>query len=179
MFGHFFTRRLAPAVLLTAASLFTVVPLTHAAALNSASTAHTSLASVRTILLAAINTDRINHGLTTLKLDKKQSTCSLQHSEQMASQDMLYHNNLTTANCSSHALLAQNVGEATGNPAQAAVTINQLMVNEGPCPQKGCPGAEYEAHGHYVNLLSPTAHHVGIGMVVANGALWLTEDFTS
>jgi hypothetical protein len=175
MVGRSVIKRSASLLVLGAASLFTFVPMTHAASTS----AHNSLVSTRTVLLAAINADRTAKGLAPLKLDRKQSTCSLQHTVSMANEDSLFHNNLSTESCSKHTLISQNVGEATGDPSQAALTVLQLMISEGPCPQHGCPGTEYIQHGHYVNLLDPQAHYVGIGLVVQNGTLWLTEDFTS
>jgi uncharacterized protein YkwD len=175
MVGRTAIKRSVAVLVLGAASLFTFVPMTHAASTS----AHNSLVSTRSVLLAAINADRTAKGLAPLKLDKKQSACSLQHTVAMASQNSLFHNNLSTEGCSTHTLISQNVGEASGDPSQAAMSVLQLMISEGPCPQKGCPGTEYIQHGHYVNLLNPQAHHVGIGMVVQDGTLWLTEDFTS
>ena len=32
---------------------------------------------------------------------------------------------------------------------------------------------------HACNILTPRFHHVGIGLYVANGTTWLTEDFVN
>jgi uncharacterized protein YkwD len=179
MIGRSVVKGTVSVALLGAASFFTCITATHAATPAASSSAHNSLLSVRAALLSAINQDRAAHGLRALTIDKKQSTCSVQHSASMAQANSLFHSDLSTDTCSSHFLVGQNVGMASGSPSAAALTVHQIMMNEGPCPQKGCPGNEFEQHGHYVNILNPSAHHVGIGLVVQGGALWLTEDFTA
>jgi hypothetical protein len=54
-----------------------------------------------------------------------------------------------------------------------------MMMNEGPCPHKGCPKGELAAHGHYLNLINPTFTRVGIGLTVQGSSVWLTEDFVA
>ncbi len=61
----------------------------------------------------------------------------------------------------------------------AALTLERLMMREGPCPHKGCPGTESEAHSHYLNLINPEYRRVGIGLVQRGHMLSLTEDFLS
>ena len=97
----------------------------------------------------------------------------------MATQGTISHDQFPADICTPHEYMAENVGMATGDPIAAVAEINTLMMNEGPCPQKGCPGMEIEQHGHYVNLMSAQYTRIGIGVYVAsNGSVWLTEDFT-
>lgn len=45
------------------------------------------------------------------------------------------------------------------------------MWNEGP-------GADFQAHGHYLNMSSPKYTHVFCGLAPApNGSLWVVHDF--
>jgi uncharacterized protein YkwD len=175
-------RFLLPACIATTLSLFALVPSSHAATVVSAGAAKTHSASlvgtVKRALLVAINADRAAHGAGPLTISVKQSRCSTQHADKMASTDQLFHTNLQTDVCSSRPLVGQNVGMDSGTTASSAITMHQMMMAEGPCPHVGCPGAEFEAHGHYVNILSKTAHHIGIGIAIEGGTMWLTEDFT-
>lgn len=175
-------RFLLPACFVTTLSLFALVPSSHAASKVSATTKSNSASIVGTLkneLLAAINADRAAHHVAALTVNAKQSRCSAQHAAKMAASGSLFHTNLATDVCSSHLLVGQNVGEDGGDTSSALLALHTMMIDEGPCPHAGCPGAEYEAHGHYVNILSHAAHHVGIGIVIQNGTLWLTEDFTN
>lgn len=132
------------------------------------------------MLLAAINKGRTAHGLPALALDPQQSKCSRSHSKDMAREGQISHDQFPADICVPHTYAAENVGEAPRGSASAAVLeLHRLMMDEGPCETSACTGAAYEQHGHYMNLLNPRYKHVGIGIVVKNGATWLTEDFTS
>jgi len=48
--------------------------------------------------------------------------------------------------------------------------IQKAMFDEGPGP-----GA---AHGHYMNMMNPLFRKVGIGLVMVNSELYLTNDFS-
>ena len=81
--------------------------------------------------------------------------------------------------CVAHSYAGENVGsDPSDDPLAAALQLNTMMMDEGPCPNKNCPGSEFEAHGHYMNLVDPNFTHIGIGIVVDNSTVWLTENFT-
>lgn len=136
------------------------------------------LSSVVAALLVAINKDRAKHHAAPLVLDPKQSACSRRHSLHMASLDALSHDQFPADVCIKHTWTAENVGTEDADQMTAAMGMHQAMMDEGPCPHRGCPNGEFEAHGHYVNLINPRYTHVGIGLAWTGTALWLTEDFT-
>jgi uncharacterized protein YkwD len=136
------------------------------------------LHGVAATLLAAINKDRAKHKAAPLILDSKQSACSMKHSLHMAAAGYLAHDQFPADICIPHELAAENIGEARGDPTQAALMLHRIMMSEGPCPHKGCSGTELGAHGHYLNLINPRYTRVGLGLVEKNGTLWLTENFT-
>jgi uncharacterized protein YkwD len=131
------------------------------------------------ILLAAINAGRAAHGLAPLWLDARESRCSRSHSQHMALQGQISHDQFPADVCVAHRYAAENVGYDARSPGDAVLELHRLMMDEGPCASTGCSGAVYEQHAHYLNLVNPLYRHVGIGIVVRNGATWLTEDFTS
>jgi uncharacterized protein YkwD len=128
-------------------------------------------------LLGLINTTRATHHLAPLTLDRTQSACSKQHSLHMFQLKTLTHDQFPADICIAHTYVGENVGSADGEPVSALSTINQLMMDEGPCPHTSCPGAEFSAHGHYVNIMDKHFTKVGIGVVVRDGTTWVTENF--
>lgn len=133
---------------------------------------------VAAVLLAAINKDRAKHRAPALTLDVKQSICSRKHSLHMAAIGHLAHDQFPTDICVPHVWAGENIGAAYGDPAQAALMLHRMMMNEGPCPHRSCPGDEFPAHGHYLNLINPRYTRIGIGVVVKDDTVWLTENFT-
>ena len=135
------------------------------------------MGEVAQTLLAAINKDRARHQLPALGLDRTQSACSKKHSQHMARLGELAHDQFPADVCVRHGWAGENVGVAYGDPTQAVRTLHTMMMDEGPCPHKGCPGDEFEAHGHYLNLVNSHFKRLGIGLYVKDGSLWLTENF--
>ena len=128
-------------------------------------------------LLATINRDRATLRLAPLALNSRQSRCSKQHSRHMAALNAISHDQFPSDICVNHQMSGENVGMASGQPGDALLMLNQMMLAEGPCPGSCSPGVR-EQHGHYLNLMDATFHHVGLGVVVQDGQTWLTEDFT-
>lgn len=144
-----------------------------------AASSNPSLKAVARQLLQTINADRARLHLRPLILDTRQSTCSRRHSQHMAVIGGIAHDQFPADICVAHTYAGENVGtEQTSDALSAVMDINQQMMGEGPCPDKKCPGNEFEAHGHYMNLMDPTFTHIGIGIVVQNSSVWLTENFT-
>ncbi len=140
----------------------------------AASALHASVLS----LLATINRDRAALRLAPLALDRRESHCSKQHSRHMAALNAISHDQFPADICVNHQMSGENVGMASGAPGDALPTLNQMMLAEGPCPGS-CSSSAWMQHGHYLNLMSATFHHVGLGVFVRDGQTWLTEDFTS
>jgi hypothetical protein len=97
----------------------------------------------------------------------------------MALAGQISHDQFPADVCVPHRYAGENVGFAAQPPDSAVVALHRLMMDEGPCRPTRCTGPAYEQHGHYLNLVNPVYRHVGIGIVVQQGATWLTEDFTS
>jgi uncharacterized protein YkwD len=133
---------------------------------------------VRNELITLINQDRAAHHAAPLALDAAQSKCSLKHAEHMAAQDYISHDDFPSDVCTPHVYTGENVGMEPGDPMAGAAELDRLMMAEGPCPHKGCPGGEFEQHGHYLNIISRRYTRVGIGVYIARGDVWITEDFT-
>jgi hypothetical protein len=96
----------------------------------------------------------------------------------MAAQDFISHDDFPSDICTAHVWAGENVGVAPGDPLAGAAELHQMMMAEGPCPDAGCPGGEFEQHGHYLNLVNKRYSRVGIGVYVSGGQVWITEDFT-
>jgi uncharacterized protein YkwD len=131
------------------------------------------------MLLGALNTVRTAKRLPPLSLDRRESKCSRLHSQHMALNGQISHDQFPTDVCVPYRFAAENVGADPGLPPDAVLSLHRLMMNEGPCTPGACTGATFEQHGHYMNILSPLYRHIGIGIVVRHGTTWLTEDFTS
>ncbi|MDQ2741950.1 MAG: CAP domain-containing protein [Chloroflexota bacterium] len=139
----------------------------------AASALHASVLS----LLTTINGDRARLRLAPLALNSRQSRCSKQHSKHMAALNAISHDQFPSDICVNHQMSGENVGTASGAPGDALLMLNQMMLAEGPCPGS-CSSGAWMQHGHYLNLMSATFHHVGLGVYVQDGQTWLTEDFT-
>lgn len=134
--------------------------------------------SVAHKLIALINADRAAHHAAPLVLDRLQSRCSLKHARHMASRNVLSHDQFPSDICTPHTWAGENVGVAPGDPVAGAEALERSMMAEGPCPDRGCPDGEFEQHGHYLNLISRKYTRIGIGVYIADGSVWIAEDFT-
>ena len=130
-------------------------------------------------LLSAINHDRAIRGVKPLKLNVRLSQCSFGHSQHMASTNNLSHDQFPSDVCVRHTYAGENVGYCGLTSPNTVIMIHKDMMSEGPCPHRGCPGNELENHGHYLNLVDPVYHSIGLGVYVSHGTTWVTEDFTN
>lgn len=130
------------------------------------------------ILLHQINRHRKKHHAPPLLLDRRESACSKKHSLHMATVGHLAHDQFPADICVPFRAAAENIGYYSGDPRAALLTLDRMMMHEGPCPAP-CTPTQFEQHGHYLNLINPLYRHIGIGVVVRGGVVWLTEDFTS
>jgi hypothetical protein len=75
--------------------------------------------------------------------------------------------------CIHYVYTGENVGEAfTGDESQDVLLLDRLMMKE-PHTAATCASTV----NHACNILDPHFRAVGIGLLVRNGATWLTEDF--
>lgn len=139
-------------------------------------------------VLGILNNDRRQAGVAPLALTVRQSTgiagCagSFGHSAAMARSGAIWHINVRFPNasfphnlCVSYSSAGENVGDSgSGNPAQDLQILDRLMISE-PHSAVLC---STEAN-HACNILNPAYHRVGIGVYLAAGTTWLTEDFVS
>ncbi len=147
-----------------------------------------STASCATALLKIINLDRAQYGLPGLKLTKVQSTghgrCagSYGHSRAMAQSGFIWHINpryprasFPNNICLHYTTVGENVGEAsTGVALQDLRVLDKAMMSE-PHQHSTCAATV----NHACNVLNPNFHQVGIGIYLAQGTTWLTEDLTN
>ncbi|WP_310728459.1 sigma-70 family RNA polymerase sigma factor [Streptomyces sp. N2A] len=132
-------------------------------------------------VLAVINKARADHGLPPYTLASGLTRSAQAHNSVMGDGCGLSHQcageaalgDRETAQGVHWGAAGENIGQATAGPdpqqiASAAVGLTQDMLNEKP-----------PNDGHRQNILSPTFHHVGIGVHRdANGTVWLTQDFS-
>lgn len=128
-------------------------------------------------LLAAVNHDRATRRIRPLALNKRLSLCSYGNSRYMASTGSVSQEQFPGDICVRHARAGENVAYWWTASPTTVLQIHRDMMSEGPCPHRGCPGNEYEYHGHYMNLVDPAYRSVGIGIYVTHGTTWVTEDF--
>jgi uncharacterized protein YkwD len=139
------------AILATAAMLFTVEGF-------MAGAAQADSLGTEGAFVAAINSLRVSKGLPTLAVDDRLTSVARAWSQQMAGAQLLSHNpNL---------------------PAQGPAGWRSLGENVGVGPSVAWLEAAFEASPHhYENLVDPSYTAIGVGVVEANGQIWVTEDF--
>ncbi|KPC61851.1 sigma-70 family RNA polymerase sigma factor [Streptomyces chattanoogensis] len=132
-------------------------------------------------VLAVINKARADHGLPPYTLTSGLTRSAESHNTVMSDGCGLSHQcpgeaplgDRETAQGVHWGAAGENIGQASAGPdpqqiASAAVGLTQSMLNEKP-----------PNDGHRQNILSTAFHHVGIGVHRdANGAVWLTQDFS-
>jgi uncharacterized protein YkwD len=97
----------------------------------------------------------------------------------MAKLGYISHDQFPHDVCTAYTRVGENVGVGSGQVGPALQMLEAMMMAEGPCPHRGCPGTEFQMHGHYLNLVDSRYTRIGIGVYVQNGSVWLTEDFTA
>jgi hypothetical protein len=102
---------------------------------------------------------------------------SMAHSRAMAADGAIWHvsvvhpaESFPSGLCRPFTYIGENVGEAAGTRWNGVQQIQAVMMSE--------PHGRYcTRDNHACNILSPRYRNVGIGIVSANGTVWLTEDF--
>jgi hypothetical protein len=114
--------------------------------------------STEAAFVQRINSARASSGLPPLAVASDLVAIARQHSQDMASQQRLYHNpNLTT-----QVQNWQSVGENVGYGPSVDAIHNAFM----------------NSTEHRDNILDPSYTQVGVGTVTdSNGVIWVTEDF--
>lgn len=106
---------------------------------------------------ALINVERAKRGLGALEVRSDIVNVARRHSERMASDSRLYHNPNFSTQITGWQRVAENVGY--GPRVQ---TIHDALMN---------------SEGHRRNILDATVTQVGIGVVVRDGRVWVTQNF--
>jgi uncharacterized protein YkwD len=147
-----------------------------------------AISECTTAMLKIINADRTQEGLSKLTLKPSQSvgkaSCvgSYGHSQAMAKSGAIWHVNaqfprasFPNSICVHFMHAGENVGEsASGTATGDLKTLDAMMMGE-PHSKSACASTV----NHACNILNPEFHQVEIGVYYANGATWLTEDFTN
>ena len=107
-------------------------------------------------MLAKINNVRAAHGLRPLALSGELSTLARSHSHQMASATTLFHTSSFSSICCWSAI-AENVGMG-----DSVRTVHRAFLRSST---------------HRSNILNGRMRQVGVGIVAANGRIWVTEIF--
>jgi uncharacterized protein YkwD len=140
------------------------------------------------LMLSILNHTRSQYRLSPLQLKRAQTNgkqgCagSLGHSTAMAQTGAIWHTNTRYPKasfpnniCVRYTSAGENVGESSnGNLAQALQAMQGMMMSE-PHSRSLCSSTV----NHACNILSAGFRYVGIGIYVAKGTTWLTEDFVS
>ncbi|HVT75403.1 MAG TPA: CAP domain-containing protein [Acidimicrobiales bacterium] len=107
--------------------------------------------------VARTNARRVSLGLVPLTVDTQMADVARAWSAVMASQNNLSHNPNLEDQVVNWSRIAENVGEGP--------TVDDIE-------------AAFEASpGHYRNLTDPNFRAIGVGVVDANGLIWVTVDF--
>jgi uncharacterized protein YkwD len=167
----------------------TIIPVqTGSGATTTPNACSGAISECTTAMLKILNADRTQYGLPKLTLKPSQSvgkaSCvgSYGHSLAMAKSGAIWHINakfprasFPNSICVHFMHAGENVGEsASGNADGDMKTLDSMMMAE-PHSKSACASTV----NHACNILNPQFHQVGIGVYYANGAAWLTEDFTN
>jgi uncharacterized protein YkwD len=107
-------------------------------------------------LVAKINASRVYHGLVPLRVRDGLRDYSRRHSAAMAGSRTLYHTSNFSVICCWSAI-AENI--AYGYSARS---IHRMFMN---------------SPGHRANILNPRMRHLGVGVKISGGRIWVTEVF--
>lgn len=110
-------------------------------------------------MLSLVNRSRQAHGMSTLRLNARVSRYAWHHSQRMARRDTVYHS--TDVWPVVRPLGATTWGENVGMSGSLKVLERAFMASP----------------THRANNLAARFHKIGIGVVRAHGAFWVTLDF--
>jgi uncharacterized protein YkwD len=167
----------------------TIIPVqTGSGATTTPNACSGALSECTTAMLKILNADRAQYGLAKLTLKPSQSvgkaTCvgSYGHSQAMAKSGAIWHVNaqyprasFPNSICVHFMHAGENVGESSSGNADGDLKTLEAMMMAEPHSKSACASTV----NHACNILNPEFHQVGIGVYYANGATWLTEDFTN
>ncbi len=136
--------------------------------------------------LADINQYRATKNLAPLTLSKQIGAFAMAGTQMLITDHMPHHHFINAGNDGSlwnsgfNGGAAENQGDPNGwnklanDPVQNELlqidSIQKAMFDEGP-------GAG-EPHGHYMNMMNPSYHTVGVGLIMVGSSLYLTNDFS-
>lgn len=149
---HTLTRRL-PSLLAIAFALAVVL----IAVPSTPAEATTSTRAMELDFLALVNVERAKAGLGALTERSDIRTVARSHSSRMASQSRLHHNPNFSTEITGWQRVSENVGYG---PSVAA--IHRALMN---------------SEGHRRNILDDRVTELGIGVVVKDGRVWVTQNF--
>lgn len=121
--------------------------------------AGTRTRDLRHRMFRLVNRSRQSHGLASLRLSPRLSRYAWEHSRRMARRDSVYHSTDVWGRV--RRLGASYWGENVGM-AGTLSRMEQLFMHSAP---------------HRANILSRHFRYIGVGVVRARGAVWITLDF--
>ena len=153
---------------------------------HSGRTCHSSQVGCVRMTLRLLNRDRARVDVPPLSLMPLQSRgtggCvgSYGHSEAMAASGFVWHSNPSYLRasfpqniCVAARIDGQNAGMFRGKSVAADLKALDAMMMHEAHSRSTCMASV----NHACNILDPAFRRVGIGIYVADGATWLTEDF--
>lgn len=108
-------------------------------------------------LVARINDERARRGLSRLAVTDDLVAVARAHSDRMAALEDLHHNHDLSRQVDGWRLIAENVGVGS-----SASEIHRALMN---------------STGHRANILNSAIDHIGVGVTVSGGRLWVTQVF--
>lgn len=136
-------------VLLLAALLLTMLVAASPAA-HASTTAEQSF-------VERVNAERASRGLHKLAMRTDLRSVARSHSQTMASQNRLHHNPSLSTDVSNWQRLAENVGRGS-----SVTSLHSALMNSA---------------GHRANILDARVTEIGVGVVVRDGRMWVTQVF--
>lgn len=114
-----------------------------------------------TEFVSEINAARAGRGLAALRIADDLVAVARRHSERMAEDGRLFHNTSLAREVAGWQSLAENVGTTAASDSSVAEMHGWFM----------------ESDGHRANILNPDIDQIGVGVVVRDGTMWVTEVF--
>lgn len=142
--------RVVSAILLVAALVAALLPATP-------SLASTSTLEYERDFTALVNIERAQQGLGALTVRSDIVRVARAHSRTMAAEWRLHHNPDFSREISGWTRVSENVGYGP-----SVSSIHRALMN---------------SEGHRRNILDPKVTEVGVGVVVADGRVWVTQNF--
>ena len=126
-------------------------------------------------VLRLTNIERVENGLAPLARHQALENAAEGHSEEMRTLNYFSHHSPTVGKSTTR----QRVNQYGVNPQMVAENIFECSGYDVELTAKFAVEAFIQSPGHRQNLLNPSATHIGIGFVEANGTVSVTQVFAA